>query len=70
MAEGATDEAIVRRLYLSALSREPLPEEQKALAEAMARDAGGPGGSPENRRLVLEDMAWALLTSKEFLFNH
>lgn len=70
VADGATDEAILRALYLSALSREPMPEEQKALAEAMARDAGGPGGSPENRRLVLEDMAWALLTSKEFLFNH
>ncbi|HVR72004.1 MAG TPA: DUF1549 domain-containing protein [Vicinamibacteria bacterium] len=70
VSAGASDQTVVRTLYLSALSREPTPEEQGAVADAMARDAGGSGGSPENRRLALEDVAWALLTSKEFLFNH
>jgi hypothetical protein len=69
VAAGASDEAVVRALYLSALSREPTADERKGLAEAMVREAGG-AASPENRRLVLEDLAWALLTSNEFLFNH
>src|SRR6185503_18427824 len=70
VGSGAGDDAIVRALYLSALSREPTAEEHKAFADALARDASGPVASPENRRIVLEDLAWALLTSKEFLFNH
>jgi hypothetical protein len=68
LASGAPDEVVVRTLYLSALSREPTADEQKAMLQALAGD--GAVGSPENRRLALEDVTWALLTSKEFLFNH
>jgi hypothetical protein len=57
--------AAVERLYLAALSRPPTAGELRALAQAM--DGAGAG---EERRLVLEDLAWAVLTGKEFLFNH
>ena len=57
--------AAVERLYLAALSRPPTDGELRALAQAM--DGAGAG---EERRLVLEDLAWAVLTGKEFLFNH
>jgi uncharacterized protein DUF1553/uncharacterized protein DUF1549 len=68
VAGGADDETVVRTLYVSALSREPTAQERKSILAALAGD--GAPGSPENRRIALEDVAWALLTSKEFLFNH
>jgi hypothetical protein len=59
------------------LSRYPTDEELKTLTgaidQALARDSAAPdpgtaAGSP--RRRVLEDLAWAILTGMEFLFNH
>jgi hypothetical protein len=70
LAAGESDETVVRTLYLSALAREPTPAERQAFADAVARETDGSRGSPENRRVVLEDLAWALLASNEFLFNH
>lgn len=57
-----TDEEIVRRLFLSALVREP-DERELALALAPLRAGGA-------RRQAFEDVLWALLNSKEFLYNH
>jgi hypothetical protein len=68
LAQGADDDAVLRTLYLSALSREPTAEERKSILAALGGD--GAASSPENRRVALEDVAWALLTSKEFVFNH
>jgi hypothetical protein len=55
----------VKRLYLAALCRGPTEKElatfDKALKEAEADGA--------SRREALEDLAWAVLTSKEFVFN-
>ncbi|MDB6126012.1 MAG: hypothetical protein JWQ71_5005 [Pedosphaera sp.] len=55
---------IVEEAYLTALARFPTPvEKQKILA--MLNTAG-----EKEQRAALEDLYWALLSSKEFLFNH
>lgn len=70
---GLSDGRALEQLYLSALSRYPSEAER---TEALARlgEARAVKGTPEfvrdARRQAMEDMAWALLTSKEFLFNH
>ena len=55
----------VRGAYMEALSREPTELESQRLTEIIESD-----DSAEQRRLVLEDLYWSLLTSKEFIFNH
>ncbi|HEY6404274.1 MAG TPA: DUF1549 and DUF1553 domain-containing protein [Blastocatellia bacterium] len=63
---GFSDEAIINHLYLSALSRSPSPDELKNLRVALKeRDSG-----KDSRRQAIEDVVWATLTSREFLFNH
>ncbi|MGZ4974370.1 MAG: DUF1553 domain-containing protein, partial [Limisphaerales bacterium] len=50
--------------YLSALSRYPTEPEKKKLIAALETT------KPEEVRPVVEDIYWALLSSREFLFNH
>ncbi len=50
-------------MCLSALSRPPTDHERHAVAEAL-HDAG------PDLRPAMEDTLWALLSSREFLFNH
>jgi hypothetical protein len=49
--------------YLSALGRLPSAAEKDAAARALA-DAKG------EQRPVIEDVFWALMSSREFIFNH
>jgi hypothetical protein len=53
-------EAIIDELYLGALSRRPTDAERKKLLEAFAEN---------DHRVAVEDVLWALLNSKEFLYN-
>lgn len=56
---------IIEALYLRALSRSPTEGEKEKLLAAVAE-----GADPNGQREILEDIFWALLNSKEFIFNH
>ena len=61
------DDEIVDRLFLMALSRRPTTEEKTKFA-AILNDAAKDGAKAH--REAIEDFVWAVLTGREFLFNH
>jgi hypothetical protein len=61
---GLPDYRIVEELYLSALSRYPTDGELVQILEVLN------GAPADMRRAALEDVFWAVLSSREFLFNH
>lgn len=70
---GLSDSRILDQLFLSAYSRYPTAEEKQRMLTALsqAEPQTGPAYTrTEARREALEDMTWALLTSKAFLFNY
>jgi hypothetical protein len=60
-AKKSTDE-ITTELYSRSLGREPTAEELKKIQTIVATNP--------NKEQALEDVFWALLNSREFLFNH
>lgn len=62
LAANKPDEEIINELYLAALSRKPVAGELDAAKKHIAASA--------DRKLAMEDIGWALLNSKEFLFQH
>lgn len=60
--QGRSETDILGELYLSTLSRPPTPEEQ---AGALAYIRRG-----KDSRSAWEDLAWALINSKEFILRH
>jgi hypothetical protein len=70
---GLSDARILDHLFLSAYSRFPSEEEKRPMLEELKKHRAATGSTEvrrEARRQALEDMMWALLTSKEFLFNY
>jgi len=62
ITEGKADAEIINLLYQSALSRAALPQELETAAAHIK--------ASEDRVRALEDVAWAVINSKEFLFQH
>ncbi|HXX92390.1 MAG TPA: DUF1553 domain-containing protein, partial [Planctomycetota bacterium] len=54
---------IAEEVFLSTLTRRPSDREQGALRKALQAEKGDPAD-------VWRDLLWALLNSKEFVFNH
>ena len=62
LKENQPPEQIIERLYIRCLSRKPQPEELAALKPLF--------GEGSDVKRSLDDIYWALLNSREFLFNH
>jgi hypothetical protein len=60
--EKLTPEQAVEQLYIRCLSRKPTAEEMATIAPLV--------NDPEKQAVALQDFFWALLNSREFLFNH
>jgi hypothetical protein len=67
LKEKVGDEEAVRRVFLAALSRPPTAGELRRFKDLMAEAARD---DKATRREVLEDLFWAVLTGREFMFNH
>ncbi|MEY3228732.1 MAG: hypothetical protein RLZZ536_3351, partial [Planctomycetota bacterium] len=65
LASGMPDEQILQEVFLTCLARQPSPAEQTGLLAELQKAT-----TPEERRQTLEDVLWAILSSREFLFNH
>jgi hypothetical protein len=57
------DAKLTEEMYLQFLARRPTAKERDAATAHLRK-------YPDNRRAAAEDLAWALLNSTEFLFNH
>ncbi len=62
LKENKSEEEIITALYLAALARTPSSEEMNASKQHIA--------AQQDRRQAFEDVGWAILNSKEFLFQH
>jgi hypothetical protein len=62
LKEGKTPAKVIENLYLRCLSRKPTDDELTKLSHYLKDD--------KTKELVLNDLFWSLLNSKEFVFNH
>ena len=66
LTEKLSDADIVKRVFVAALCREPTAAESTKMTTLMKES----GVTPAARREAIEDLFWAVLTSREFVFNH
>ena len=60
--ESLTPEQAIERMYIRCLSRQPTAEERQQLLATVE--------AAENKTSALQDIYWAVLNSREFVFNH
>ena len=65
---GRSPEQVIEELYLRTLTRRPTEKETQGLMEIIGTDPTA--GTPAGLRETLEDGFWAVLNSREFVFNH
>lgn len=67
-------EESIRELYMIAFSREPAAGELKIALEYLDQVPSDADGKPLNAKAAIsqnyQDLIWALMNSKEFMFNH
>lgn len=72
--EDRAPEEKVRELYLAAFAREPRPDELQVALDYLAEPRTNADGSAVNPQKAaqdnFQDLIWALMNTKEFLFNH
>ncbi len=66
LGEKKTPEQIIDEIYIRSLTRKPTAEEKKQLIEQVK----AVGEDVAQQTLVLNDVFWAVLNSKEYMFNH
>jgi hypothetical protein len=62
--QGMDDSALIDEVYLAGLSRYPTVDERAKLAKLLETTP------PDQTREAIEDLFWAVFSSREFLFNH
>ena len=62
LKEAKTPQDILEELYIRCLSRKPTEKERAALDQVLANE--------QDKKQVLDDVFWAMLNSREFVFNH
>jgi len=62
LKEGKTPEQVAEEIYIRCLSRKPTDREKAALKEVIDNET--------NKQQALEDIFWATMNSREFVFNH
>jgi len=65
MKEMDSDAAIVEEAYLLCLSREPTENESREFVAILDETQNA-----AEKRTAIEDLFWALMSSREFLFQH
>lgn len=72
--ENKPNEATIRELYLAAFSRDPRPHELQTALDYLSEPSVGSDKKPldaqKAAREKFQDLIWALINTKEFLFNH
>jgi hypothetical protein len=66
--KGMPPEQVIEELYLRTLTRKPTAQEVQRLMEIINADPASQ--KPAGLRETLEDGFWAILNSREFVFNH
>jgi len=63
LQSGKSNEELVTEVYLLALSRLPTESEKQSVLEYIGEDK-------KTRTAAMQDFVWAILNTKEFMFNH